>query len=141
MTLALSRIVTGVALMVLGCAPAAILGNRPVRLATAIIAACWALVAAAQVATGLIVEPVMVGEIVSGLGLLAVAMSFDAKWLWVEIAIEAALLLLHAWFYEQGEVPSANFVTFSNLLTTVGLGVLVAAAIRWQFRPAGDCET
>ena len=130
MTSAFPRLVLGVVLMGGACLIALRYGDRTTRMAAVLIGACWTLTTAAQVATGLRAEPVIVGDIVCGLGLLGLAASFNTGWLWFMTLIEAAMFVLHAWFYGASERPGEGWIWFNNGLATVVLATLVWAALR-----------
>ena len=80
------------------------------------------------------------GDVICGLGLLLLAASFNAGWLWAMTGIEAMLFLVHAWFYGFGETPSATLILANNLLATVSLIVLVIGAVRSRKRFLSEYE-
>ena len=116
--------------MAAGCLTAFRVGNRVVRMTAVLGIICWSLATLAEWATGLRAEPVIVADIVFGIGLLLLAASFNSRWLWIMTLIQAVLLTVHAWFYGVSETPGAKLVVANNLLSTASLVVLVVAAFR-----------
>ncbi len=137
------RILVGCGVAAVACLTAFRVGDRPARMAAGLVAACLGLTTFAEWITDLRAEPVVCGDIVCGLGLLLLASSFNAAWLWTMTGIEAALFMLHAWFYGFSETPSAKLVIANNLLATLGLIVLVIGAVRSrkQANPTEDAAS
>ncbi len=124
------RLLVGLLLMTAACLTALRWGARPVRLAAMVIGVAWALTTVGELATGLRAEAVILGDIAGGLGLLVLAASFHTRWLWAMTLIEAALFMLHAWFYAVADAPGVTLVVANNVLATLGLVVLVGAALQ-----------
>ncbi len=124
------RLLVGLVLMGAACLTGLRWGGGPVRLASAIIALAWTLTTIGELATGRSAEPVIIGDVVGGMGLLVLAASFPTKWLWTMTLIEAALFLLHAWFYGVSDMPGGVLIAANNALAASILVVLVVAALQ-----------
>ena len=131
------RLIVGLVIMAVACLAAYRIGDEAVRLAAALVVASWVVAFVGQQITGLRAEPVIASEVVAGIGFLYLAGSYSLGWLWVEVALDAVLLLIHAWYYGNGETPPPAQVIGNNLLAVVALAVLVGAAVRSR-RTSGD---
>ena len=124
----LTRAAVGVVVMLVTCGLTFAIGNRSMRWAAGLIFVCWALAVALEFAIGPHVEILIVANVVNGLGLLVLAVLDGAAWLWIMVALQAAVFLLHALTFG-GHQPSRREVIGNNTLITLGLIVMVAAAI------------
>ena len=130
------RIGIGAVSMLLACGFAWRRGSAPVRAAVGLVAVCWTAGILLQFATGHTVEPVIASDIVIALGLLRLAWLKGVSWLWVGVAIEAAVLMIHAVFFHSGQPPTPLLIFANNGLMAVGLVAIVMAAIRYPREPA-----
>lgn len=134
------RLLAGLVVMAAACGIAYRIGDRPVRLTAGLIAASWIIAFAGQRLTGMLVEPLLASELVAGIGLLFLAASFSADWLWAEVGIEVLLLCMHAWFYGNDEATTRGEIIANNVLASTSLLVLVGAAARSRRVLADDGE-
>lgn len=124
------RLLTGFVLMALACWFAYRRGDRTVRRTAMVIAACWTLSLAVQLATGRTVEPAIGADVVCGLFMLRLAWTDGRAWIWAIIGIESVLFVIHALLYRSQQPPTEPEILVNNALVTVVLIVLVWAALR-----------
>ena len=127
---AVPRLLVGLVLMATACSAGMRWGGGPVRLAAGVIAVAWTLTTVGELVTGLRAEPVIIGDVRGGMGLLVLAASFPTRWLWTMTLIEAAVFMLHAWSYGVSDTPTAVLVFANNVLASLILVVLVVAALQ-----------
>ena len=104
-------------------------GGRLERWVMTFVVACWAGAAIAQFATGSPVIPVIVSDLIFAIGLLVLVLRRHLPWLYLLFGIEALRLLLHAAAFELGMGPAPAYRLANNVLSTVGLIVLVAVSL------------
>ena len=124
------RLLTGFVLMVLACAFAYRRGDRSVRRAAKVLALCWTLALAAQLVSGLTIEPAIGADVACGLFMLRLAWTDARGWVWGMIGVESVLLVSHALLYRSHQPPTGLQILANNGLATVALAVLVGAALR-----------
>jgi hypothetical protein len=95
---------------------------------------CWAGAVALEFAIGPHIAIIIAANVVAGIGLLIVAAIDGARWLFVMIALEAAMLVLHALTVTLDRPPGPIEVIGNNVLVTLGLLVMVGAAVAHRLR-------
>jgi hypothetical protein len=110
-------------------------GGRLQRFAMILTVFCWAAAAIGQLATGQAVIPVILADMVLAGALLVMVLRHHRIWLYLLFGVEALRLLLHAAAFELNMGPAHLYRLTNNVLSTVGLLVLVAAAV-WPKRTA-----
>jgi hypothetical protein len=115
-------------------------GGRLERLGMTLTVFCWAAAAIGQLATGNAVIPVILADLVLAAALLVMVLRHHLIWLYLLFGVEALRLLLHATAFEFDMGPAHLYRLTNNVLSTVGLFVLLAAAV-WPRRTAKISET
>jgi peptidoglycan/LPS O-acetylase OafA/YrhL len=123
------RIPIGVVLMAAACITAYRIGDQTVRRVAVLIAGCWTAAAVAQVLSGQLMGPVIVADIVCGLVILRWAWREEKTWLWLLAGLESGLFLLHAVLFQTPGAPTPPEVIGNNILSTLGLLILLFAAL------------
>ena len=123
------RLLIGFALMAMACSLSLAIGDRPIRMAAVLVAACWIIAFVGRQTTSMVAEPAIASEVICGLGLLYLASTYNTSWLWLMVGIEAILLCFHAWYFGTSETPPPAQIMGNNVLATADLIVLVAAAV------------
>lgn len=90
---------------------------------------CWTGSAIGQVLTHVAAAPIIVADLVFAACLLFFVLRHHRGWLYGLVAIEAARLILHGLVYQGRLDPSPTYRLINNGLSTIGLLVLVAAAL------------
>jgi hypothetical protein len=108
-------------------------GGRLERVVMTITVLCWAAASIGQLATHSPVIPVIICDLVFAAGLLGMVLRYNRPWLYALFAVEACRLLLHAVAFQSGAGPSPLYRLSNNVLSTIGLVVLVATAL-WPKR-------
>lgn len=117
-------------------------GGRLERFGMILTVFCWAAAAIGQLATGNPVIPVILADLVLAGALLVMVLRHHLMWLYLLFGVEALRLLLHAAAFELGMGPANLYRLTNNTLSTVGLLVLLAAAVwpRKVLKPADEAE-
>jgi hypothetical protein len=124
------RLLTGLVLMGLACGFAYRRGDRTVRRTAMVLAVCWTLAFAAQLVTGLTIEPAIGADVACGLFMLWLAWTDARGWVWTMIGLESVLLVMHALPYRAQQPPTGPQILANNALATLALIVLAWAALR-----------
>ncbi len=116
-------------MIALGLAAAVVLRVGAQRQKTAMTAVllCWIAATLGQIATGRLLVPLIVGDVVFSLWLLWFAWRKPEWWVLVLLAIEGARLVMHATIY--GASAGVPYALLNNTLSLAGLAVLAAAAL------------
>lgn len=101
-------------------------GQRQKTAMTAVLL-CWIAATLGQIATGRLLVPLIVGDVVFSLWLLWFAWRKPEWWVLVLLAIEGARLVMHATIY--GASAGVPYALLNNTLSLAGLAVLAAAAL------------
>ena len=132
------RLLVGFVLMAAACGFAYRRGDRTVRRAAVVLAACWTLSLAAQLITGHTVEPAIGADIACGLFMLRLAWTDGRGWIWFIIGLESVLFVTHALLYRAQQPPTGAQILFNNALVTLALIALVWAARRYPRQAQAD---
>jgi hypothetical protein len=110
-------------------------GGRMERLAMTLTVLCWTAAAIGQLATGLAVIPVILADLVLAAVLLFMVLRHHLIWLYLLFGVEALRLLLHGATFELDMGPAQIYRLANNALSTIGLLVILAAAM-WPRKAA-----
>lgn len=124
-----------VGLCVLAVASAVVFwrGGRLERAVMTLAVFCWATASIGQLATGSPVIPIIVADLAFAIGMLIMVLRYHRPWLYLIFAVEAVRLLLHAAAFELNLGPAPGYRMTNNVLSTLGLVVLVAVSL-WPRR-------
>lgn len=130
------RILIGFGLMAVVCMTAVSVGNRALRRAAILVAGCWALATLIELGFGHRTEAVIAGDSLCGLGLLFLAATETAWWVWILLLVQSALFLMHALLYKLDQPPTTLYVVANNSLNTLGLAIVFGTTLlSWLRRP------
>jgi type IV secretory pathway TraG/TraD family ATPase VirD4 len=128
------RILFGCLWAAAGCLVAIGVGDRPERRAAILVAVCWVATTAVQFLIRRVFEPVLLGDFAYGLGLLWLASRYNRMWIWLMIALQAAVFFLHAWLYQAQKPPGLAHLILNNLIALGSPAVLVVVALTSRHR-------
>ena len=131
-------VLIGLAVLALASLAVFLRGDRMHRLIMTIIVICWAAAAVGQLATGSPIVPVIICDLVLAAALLGIVLRHNRPWLYALFAVEACRLLLHGAAFRFGVSPSSGYRLANNTLSTLGLIVLVVAALWPRKRQDAD---
>lgn len=120
----------GYGALVVACVTAWRRGGAAEREGAVLIGASWLAALAGQLAVGARrVEPLILCDLLYGLGLLYLTYKYSRAWLWLSLAFEAVTFLMHACLYQLDDRPSYSYMATLNVFSFCELGLLVCGAL------------